>query len=101
VSAPSEIKGPIFVLGAPRSGTSVLYKKMAQHPDLAFVSNLTKKYPESMLLTRLILLFRDDHRPTEASKIWRRYSSGDGSARSRRRRDTRGAASCARWSPTT
>lgn len=77
------IDRPIFILGAPRSGTSVLYKKMAQHPDLAFISNLTKKYPESLLLTRLILLFRDDHRPTEAKKVWRRYSSGEGSARSR------------------
>lgn len=70
------IRAPIFIIGAPRSGTSVLYKKLARHPDLAWISNITKKVPDSLLVTRAIGLFRDDHRPTEAKKIWGRYASG-------------------------
>ena len=65
-----EIRAPIFILGAPRSGTSVLYEKLARHPDLTWISNITKKVPRSLLVTRAIMLFRDDHRPTEGKKIW-------------------------------
>ena len=75
-STSPEIRAPIFIIGAPRSGTSVLYEKLARHPDLAWISNITKKVPDSLLVTRLIGLFRDDHRPTEAKKIWRRYAAG-------------------------
>ena len=30
-----------------------------------------------MLMTRLIMLFRDDHRPTEANKVWAKFTTGD------------------------
>ena len=30
-----------------------------------------------MLITRLIMLFRDDHRPTEANKIWAKFAGDD------------------------
>ncbi|MBW2281275.1 MAG: sulfotransferase [Deltaproteobacteria bacterium] len=73
-STSPEIRAPIFIIGAPRSGTSILYEKLARHPDLAWISNITKKVPDSLLVTRLIGLFRDDHRPTEAKKIWGRYA---------------------------
>ncbi|MDP6440006.1 MAG: sulfotransferase [Candidatus Brocadiia bacterium] len=72
-----EIRAPIFIVGAPRSGTSVFYEKLARHPDLAWISNITKKAPSSPLLTRMIMLFRTDHRPTEAKKVWGRFSRGD------------------------
>jgi hypothetical protein len=47
---------------------------MASHPDLAWISNITKKVPGSLLATRTIMLFRDDHRPTEANKVWSKYA---------------------------
>jgi len=72
-----EIKRPIFIVGSPRSGTNVFYYKFAQHPALAWVSNITKKLPDSIMLTRLLMMFRNDHRPTEAKNIWGRYSRGD------------------------
>lgn len=70
-----EIRAPIFIVGPPRSGTTVLYEKLARHPDVAWISNITKKVPGSLLATRAIMLFRDDHRPTEAKKVWARFST--------------------------
>ena len=70
------VKNPIFIVGAPRSGTGIFYRTMAYHPDLAWISNITKKFPSSLFLTRLIMLFRDDHRPTEANNVWQKFTSG-------------------------
>ena len=70
-----EVRKPIFILGSPRSGTGIFYRTMAQHPDLAWISNITKKMPASLLMTRILMLFRNDHRPTEANKIWSRFAS--------------------------
>ena len=72
-----EIRAPIFIVGAPRSGTSIFYEKLARHPDLAWISNITKKAPGSLWLTRMIMLFRTDHRPTEAKNVWGRFARGD------------------------
>ncbi len=38
-----EIYKPIFIVGVPRSGTTLLYDLMAYHPDLAFFSQLDLK----------------------------------------------------------
>jgi len=60
-------------VGAPRSGTGIFYRTMANHPDLAWISNITKKFPASLFMTRIIMLFRDDHRPTEANNVWQKF----------------------------
>jgi hypothetical protein len=78
-----EIDRPIFIVGCPRSGTTALYSRMATHPDLAWISNITKKVPDSLLLTRLVMLVRHDHHPTEAKNVWRRYATADHDARGR------------------
>ncbi len=44
---------PIFIIGCPRSGTNTLYERMAAHPEVAYISNITKKTPDSLFLTRL------------------------------------------------
>jgi len=46
-----EIKKPIFIVGVPRSGTTLLYQLLAQHPDLGWFSNniLKKLYSEDYL----------------------------------------------------
>lgn len=72
-----EIRAPIFLIGCPRSGTSVFYEKLAQHPDLAWISRATKRAPASALLTRFLLLFRKDLRPAEAKRVWERFPRGD------------------------
>jgi hypothetical protein len=75
-----KIDRPIFIVGAPRSGTNIFYRTFARHPDLAWISNITKKVPSSLWLTRLIMLFRHDHRPTEANNVWQKFTRGDDEA---------------------
>ncbi len=78
-----EIRKPIFVVGSPRSGTNTLHFRLPQHPDLAWISNVTKKTPDSLWLTKLLMLVRKDHQPSEAKVIWRRYATGDDHVRGR------------------
>ena len=72
-----QIVRPIFIVGAPCSGTNIFYRTFAKHPDLAWISNITKKIPSSLWLTRIIMLFRDDHRPTEANNVWQKFAVND------------------------
>jgi hypothetical protein len=72
-----EIVRPIFIVGAPRSGTNIFYRTFAKNPDLAWISNITKKVPTSLWLTRIIMLFRNDHRPTEANNVWQKFVGQD------------------------
>lgn len=65
---------PIFVIGMPRSGTSVFYRKLGSHPDLAWISKATRKFPTSPTLSRLIMPFRRDHSATEAPRVWSRFA---------------------------
>ena len=74
---PKPVVYPIFIVGAPCSGTSIFYRTLAKHPDLAWISNITKKVPSSLWLTRLIMLFRNDHRPTEANNVWQKFAGND------------------------
>jgi hypothetical protein len=73
----NQIVRPIFIVGAPCSGTNIFYRTFAKHPDLAWISNITKKVPSSLWLTRIIMLFRDDHRPTEANNVWQKFADND------------------------
>lgn len=43
----------LFLIGAPRSGTSLLYKTLCLHPDAAWISNWVRKYPRVPLLAAL------------------------------------------------
>jgi hypothetical protein len=73
----NQIVRPIFIVGAPCSGTNIFYRTFAKHPDLAWISNITKKVPSSLWLTRFIMLFRNDHRPTEANNVWQKFANND------------------------
>jgi hypothetical protein len=77
ISMPNQIVRPIFIVGAPCSGTNIFYRTFAKHPDLAWISNITKKIPSSFWLTRIVMLFRKDHRPTEANNIWQKFVGTD------------------------
>jgi len=67
-----DIVKPVFIVGMPRSGTTILYEKLARHPDFACLTMNTRKYPRSVLLTRIYGAFRRDPRPTEAPRVWSR-----------------------------
>jgi hypothetical protein len=78
-----EIRKPIFVVGCPRSGTNTFHYRLPKHPDLVWISNVTKKTPHSLLLTKLLMVFRKDHKPSEAKVIWRHSATGDNDVRGR------------------
>ena len=52
----SRVTGPLFILGAPRSGTSLLYRALALHPQAAWINNYNRRLtalPELAVLNRL------------------------------------------------
>ena len=64
---------PIFIVGMMRSGTSVFYRTICAHPGLAYISQTTKKFPLSVLKTRLFQIVRRNQMPTEGHRIWRKF----------------------------
>jgi hypothetical protein len=66
------IEQPIFIVGMPRSGTTILYEKLARHPDLACLTTSSRKFPRSVALSKLWGMARRNARPTEAPHVWRR-----------------------------
>jgi hypothetical protein len=45
--------GPAFLVGAARSGTSLLYRLLCLHPDAAYISNWVARYPRHRWLAAL------------------------------------------------
>ena len=44
---------PVFLLGAPRSGTTLLYKILCMHPEAAWISNWVRRAPRLTVLAAL------------------------------------------------
>ena len=40
-----ESEAPVFLVGAPRSGTSLVYKALCLHPDASYISNWVRLFP--------------------------------------------------------
>ena len=61
-------RAPLFIVGAPRSGTSLLYRTLALHPDAAWISNYLRRVP---VLTEIAFLNRVAGRwPATRSRVW-------------------------------
>ena len=61
-------QAPLFLLGAPRSGTTLLYKALCLHPDAVYVSNWLRRFPR---LTSLAALNRLAGRfPETRRTVW-------------------------------
>lgn len=56
----------LLVVGAPRSGTSLLYRALCLHPQAAWISNWHRRVPPLAALTRLNRLARRDPEATFA-----------------------------------
>ncbi|RKY16722.1 MAG: hypothetical protein DRQ55_17420 [Planctomycetota bacterium] len=69
MAAPSAV----FIVGCPRSGTSIFFKTLAGHPDFAFTTNLTRRFAPRYGLVRVAERFGAQHRPVEAGRLWRRF----------------------------
>lgn len=59
--------GPVFILGVPRSGTSLVYKALALHPDAVYVSNWAarSRLPELAVFNRVGARFAPTRR-----RVW-------------------------------
>lgn len=71
---------PIFLVSLPRSGSWVFYRKLAQHPELGWISKASRKAPASLLLSRLLRPLRGPDVPVEGSRIWRRFARAEDDA---------------------
>jgi hypothetical protein len=70
---PNEIEAPVFLVGAPRSGTSLVYKALCLHPDTSYVSNWVRTFPA---LPQLAVLNRAATRmPALRRRAW--FGGGD------------------------
>lgn len=89
---------PIIVIGAPRSGTTIFFENFALHPDLAWISNYSKVFPNFPAINLLRQLvdnryisfrgaknqFNDQNllgkylpRPDESYEFWTAHSRAD------------------------
>jgi hypothetical protein len=59
---------PAFIIGAPRSGTSLLYKLLCMHPDAAWISNWNRLAPAAVHLGALTRLSR--RLPARRRAVW-------------------------------
>ncbi len=59
---------PVFLLGAPRSGTTLLYRCLALHPDAAWISNFQRRLPRAWPLAALSRITR--HTPRRTYAAW-------------------------------
>lgn len=59
---------PLFVVGAPRSGTSLVYRALALHPDAAWVNNYQRRLPSATALAALNRVAA--RRPRTRHAVW-------------------------------
>lgn len=72
-----QIREPIFIVGVGRSGSTVFFKLLAEHPSLAwFPSGIIDRHPDKPWLSRRILKAVD--LPFIGRKIRSRYTPGEG-----------------------
>lgn len=69
--------GPIFVVGMPRSGTTLFQRVVTVHPDLCTTTRETRDFPTSVFMSRLMRLLGKTDKPGEAGLIWDKFLSHD------------------------
>ena len=62
------VNAPVFILGAPRSGTSLIYKALCLHPGAAYISNWVRRFPGLPALAALNRVGR--HFPKLVESSW-------------------------------
>ena len=74
-----KIVAPIFIIGCHRSGTSIFYRKLALHPDLAFITRTTRRSPNQLLMMRLFRLFRSEKKNTTpiGGEFWNKFDASE------------------------
>lgn len=79
-------KNPIIIFGTGRSGTTIFTRMLSEHPNLYWLSNLSAKYPDKIILNRTLMraldfkilnrLLRKRYKPIEAYPFWEFYCKG-------------------------
>jgi hypothetical protein len=64
---------PLFLLGAPRSGTSLVYKALCLHPDAGYISNWVRRFPAVPALAALNRIAR--RLPEQRMRSWFSHDS--------------------------
>lgn len=67
------LESPIFVIGMPRSGSTVFHKLMAAHPEIATTRRISRKAPASPTLLKLLLRMYGPNPPAELGSTWDRF----------------------------
>lgn len=81
-----ESKKPIFIFGMGRSGTTIFHRMLTEHPNVAWLSGLCRKYPNKPKLNRMLMkaidypvfgyYLRKRLKPEEAYEFWEYYCKG-------------------------
>lgn len=76
---------PVFIIGCGRSGTTIFFRLLAGHKDLAWFSNYLRWYPEALKMATLNRLFHMPilvklfegskwfPKPVESERLWDRF----------------------------
>ena len=80
------IEKPIFIIGVPRSGTTIFYELFSKHPNIAWLSGLCNKFPNHPEISRFFLKAIDIPvagkillqliKPGEIYDFWENYNKG-------------------------
>jgi hypothetical protein len=82
-----ENKGPIIIVGAGRTGTTVFHQMLAEHPHLAWLpGRVSSTFPERLELSRLVMkgldypllgeLLKRRIKPGESYSFWEHHCQG-------------------------
>ncbi len=77
---------PLIIFGTGRSGTTIFYQMLSEHPHVAWLSSLCERYPDKPFLNRYLMraldlpvvgnFLRTQIHPSEAYGFWAFYAKG-------------------------
>lgn len=75
------IDRPLFIVGPHRSGTTLVYRFLSRHPDVAFFTNLDRRFRASPVLAHLLgsamAGLGSRPFPHEGQRLWDRFRTGE------------------------
>lgn len=73
----SGIDRPVFIVGPHRSGTTLVYKFLARHPDVAYYTAADRRLGSTPALAHAAARLGFGNYPHEAQRIWDRFRDQD------------------------
>ena len=73
----SAIDRPVFLVGMPRSGSTVFHRVLSRQPDFATTTNVTRKAPTVYPWLKLLSCWYRQPEPGEAGGMWDRFVTGE------------------------